>query len=167
MRCKNEAKQCKRSFESTFFELELAPSTVASRNYHLPEKLLEVPSTINVQYIGMRKMRNIGFRWPEKRGFPLCGSNIKKKKKKKKKKKTFCFLQIFSWKFISQRPWRHNFTNGESHLRFTFENSQCTKTNSVAYVAVTNTCFYVWDNKYIENGPDQFFNLSFLGLKRK
>ena len=27
---------------------------------------------------------NKGFRWPEKRGFPLWGSQIKKKKKKKK-----------------------------------------------------------------------------------
>ena len=45
---------CKRSFESTFFELELAPSTMALRNYHLPEKLLELPSTIYVQYINMR-----------------------------------------------------------------------------------------------------------------
>ena len=40
---------------------------------YLPEKLLEkLPSTINVQYINMRKIINIGFRWPEKR-IPTMG----------------------------------------------------------------------------------------------
>ena len=46
-------------------------------------KCFEIAIYHCLQYINVWEMINIGFRWPEKRGFPLWGPTLQKKKKKK------------------------------------------------------------------------------------
>ena len=66
-------------------------------------------------------MINIGFRWPEKDGFPLWGSHIKKKKKKN------IYIYIYLSVLISNK----NFRGQKSVVKFFVDVCQTFIVNSL------------------------------------